>query len=278
MTDTGTTRTRPAAPGARLEAIGVGVAVRGGREVLRGIDLTVAPGRLVAVAGGSGAGKTLLLETLAAVRRPGRGKVLHDGADPGEAQVASGFVPQDDIVHRGLPLRRALGYSARLRGAGTDAVEQVLDGLGLAVRGDQAVGTLSGGERKRASIAVELLVRPRVLFLDEPTSGLDPATAAGLMETLATLAASGVTVVMTTHAPADLARCDEVVFLTPSGALAAVGAPEDVMSRYGVGTFEEVYGAVAAGSTAAPSPSPELPRPRAAAPAAAASAAASALP
>ncbi|HEV7933685.1 MAG TPA: ABC transporter ATP-binding protein, partial [Actinomadura sp.] len=169
--------------GVRIDVRGVGQRVRGGRRTLRDVSLTIRPGELVAVIGGSGAGKTTLLDAMAGVRPPAEGVVTGGGG-----RSAPAYVPQDDIVHLELPLRRTLTYAARLRLPATTtpeeidrAVRDVLLDLGLSERAGQRVGTLSGGERKRASIAVELLTRPRVLFLDEPTSGLDPATAAEVM-------------------------------------------------------------------------------------------------
>jgi ABC-type cobalamin/Fe3+-siderophores transport system ATPase subunit len=114
--------------------------------------------------------------------------------------------------------------AARLRlPAGTGSVDiaaevdHTLARLGLGDRADVKVGSLSGGQRKRASIAVELLADPHLFFLDEPTSGLDPATGAGVMRQLRRLARGGTTIVVTTHAPADLTLCDRIVFLAGGG-------------------------------------------------------------
>ncbi|MYW05740.1 ATP-binding cassette domain-containing protein [Streptomyces sp. SID3343] len=204
------------------------------------------PGEVLAIAGRSGAGKSMLLDVLAGIRLPHAGVVRHGGGRPNPAEL--GFVPQDDILHRALPLARNLRYAAELRlpdPADADgAVVRVLTALGLTERAGQRVGTLSGGERKRASIAVELLTRPRVLFLDEPTSGLDPAASAELLDVLRELARGGTTVVLTTHAPADLARCDRVAFLAPDGRLAYVGAPGAMRAHFGVETDADVYVAV----------------------------------
>jgi ABC-type multidrug transport system ATPase subunit len=162
--------------------------VRGAGRVLRDVSFDVGPGRLTVIAGSSGAGKTILLQTLAGLRAPAEGEVLHDGVQPGPPGPEFGFVPQEDIIHRELPLRRTLVYAAGLRmPPGTAAetvaarVDRVLEILGLSRRAGTPVRGLSGGERKRASVAVELLTRPRVLFLDEPTSGLDPVTGAALL-------------------------------------------------------------------------------------------------
>jgi ABC-type multidrug transport system ATPase subunit len=146
----------------------------GGRYVLHDVSLTVHPGELVAIVGGSGAGKTMLLETLAGVRAPERGEVRYDGVDLYRNLEAFrsllGYVPQEDIIHAELPLERTLQYAARLRlpasrsnGEIDAAVKESLDSLNLSARANVRVGALSGGQRKRASIAVELLTPAGVL-------------------------------------------------------------------------------------------------------------------
>jgi ABC-type multidrug transport system ATPase subunit len=248
----------PPAGGLRLRARRVSRDVHGAGRVLSGVSLDVAPGALAVIAGSSGAGKTVLLQTLAGLSAPSEGEVRHDGAPPGAPGPEFGFVPQDDIIHRELPLHRTLVYAAGLRmppglpaGAVAATVDGVLATLGLTSRRDTPVRALSGGERKRASIAVELLTRPRVLFLDEPTSGLDPVTGAELMRTLRRLADDGTTVVLTTHVLADLPRCDQVVFLSAEGEVAYAGDPVGLCAAFGVGTADEVYEAVAGGARSA---------------------------
>ncbi|MFJ8025121.1 ATP-binding cassette domain-containing protein [Streptomyces sp. NPDC096311] len=240
--------------GLRIQARSVGQRIHGTGNVLHDVSLDVAPGRLTVIAGSSGAGKTILLQTLAGLRAPTEGTVLHDGTQPGSPGPEFGFVPQEDIIHRELPLRRTLVYAAGLRmQPGTTpesvaaGVDRVLEALGLSSRAATPVRALSGGERKRASIAVELLTRPRVLFLDEPTSGLDPVTGAALLRTLRALAEDGTTVILTTHTLADLLRGDQVVFLSPDGEVAYAGEPGSLCGAFGVGTVEEVYEEVAQG-------------------------------
>ncbi|TQJ21464.1 ABC-type multidrug transport system ATPase subunit [Micromonospora sp. A202] len=237
--------TSPPRTGLGITATGVGRTVPGGRRILDDISLTIQPGEVVAVIGASGAGKTTLLETLARVRLPTTGTVAHDGADEVHA---IGFVPQDDIIHRELPLARTLRYAARLRlpsGTGpteiSDRVAEVLAELRLAERAAVPVGRLSGGERKRASIAVELLDRPGVFFLDEPTSGLDPAIAVELLRVLRTLADVGTTVVLTTHQITDVDHCDRVVVLTRQGRLAFTGTPSAAREFFGLRSLAEVH-------------------------------------
>lgn len=234
--------------------------------MLDDVSLDAEPGLIVVIAGSSGAGKTVLLETLAGLRSADEGSVLHDGAQPDAPGPEFGFVPQEDILHRDLPLHRTLVYSAGLRmppgtsaESVTAAVDRVLDTLGLAHRAGTPVRALSGGERKRASIGAELLTRPRALFLDEPTSGLDPVTGAALLRTLRALAEHGTTIVLTTHVLADLLRGDHVVFLAPGGQVAFSGEPAALCREFGVGTVEEAYEAVADGARVEPRVSPGEP-------------------
>jgi ABC-type multidrug transport system ATPase subunit/ABC-type multidrug transport system permease subunit len=242
----------PDAPGAgeRLDAVKLSRHV-GARQILHDVSLSIEPGELVAIAGGSGAGKSTLLAVLAGLQPPSAGEVRHDGLVRG-ARAGSGspigYVPQDDIIHLEMPLRRTLRYAARLRlPAGTSSteadrvVEETMRDLDLADRAEVPVRSLSGGQRKRASIAVELLTRPRLFFLDEPTSGLDPSTAADVMRLLRRLSRRGVTVVLTTHEPAGIEQCDRVVFLARDGHLAFTGSPAQARRYFGAKDLAEVY-------------------------------------
>ncbi|ABG98694.1 ABC transporter, ATP-binding protein [Rhodococcus jostii RHA1] len=234
----------------RVDAVDVSRQV-GARQILQELSLSVEPGELVAIAGGSGAGKSTLLEILAGLQPPSAGEVRHDGVVRGarvSADSRIGYVPQDDIIHLEMPLRRTLRYAARLRlPAGTSAaeanriVEETMQDLDLADRAEVPVRALSGGQRKRASIAVELLTRPHLFFLDEPTSGLDPSTAADVMRLLRRLSRRGVTVVLTTHEPAGIDRCDRVVFLARDGHLAFTGSPTEARRYFGVEDLADVY-------------------------------------
>jgi ABC-type multidrug transport system ATPase subunit len=231
----------------------------GGRQVLHEVSLSIEPGELVALVGGSGAGKTTLLEILAGLRTPSAGQVMHDGVrvdDGAMPGTGVGYVPQDDIIHAEMPLRRTLQYAARLRlpaGTSSEQADRVVDEtireLDLADRRDVSVRMLSGGQRKRASIGVELLTRPRTFFLDEPTSGLDPSTSAEVVSLLRALTRRGVTVVLTTHEPATLDRCDQVVFLTRNGHLAFAGPPSVARRYFGVDDLVEVYHRLASEGT-----------------------------
>ena len=226
-------------PGTRTTAAVEVCAVRQrtqGRTTLHDVSFSVAPGEVVAIVGGSGAGKTTLLETMIGIRPPAAGEVGIAGARD-RSDVS--YVPQDDIIHGDLPLARTLRYAARLRlpaGTAPEAVDRIvaetLAALDLTERADVRVGSLSGGQRKRASIAVELLTRPAAFFLDEPTSGLDPATAREVLRLLRRLAGAGTTIVLTTHSPSDIDLCDRIVFLARDGYLAFVGTPDEARQYF----------------------------------------------
>ena len=255
--------------GVSIDARGLSRTVGGGVRVLQDVSLSLRPGEVVGIVGGSGAGKTTLLEALAGVAPADRGRVLFDGVDLYSNRDAFrsvlGYVPQDDIIHLDLPLERTVRYASRLRlPVGTpaadmdDRVKRALRDLNLSERAGTPVGALSGGQRKRASIAVEMLTEPRVFFLDEPTSGLDPATGAELLETLRGLADRGATVVFTTHAIEDLTRCDRVVFLATGGRLAFMGTVADALSHFGAASVAEIYGHLGARAETPPTPSSEV--------------------
>ncbi len=230
--------------------------------LLSDVSFTLDAGELVAIVGPSGAGKTTLLETIAGLAAPSAGAVRFDGVDvhanAGAFRNALGYVPQDDIIHTDLPLERTLRYAARLRLPSTTssadvdaAVDEALDAVGLSGHRDVKVGSLSGGQRKRASIAVELVTDPHVFFLDEPTSGLDPLTSAELIGRLRRLADRSATVVFTTHSTDDLEQCDRVVFMTRGGRVAFVGALDEAFDHFEVASITELYARLADSDTAA---------------------------
>ena len=262
-----TTAMQVMAPPASVPPLGVRIDVdelsrrirlRNGAELtlLDAVSFTLAPGELVAIVGPSGAGKTTLLEAIAGLTPATSGSVRFDGVDlhanVGMFRSVLGYVPQDDIIHADLPLENTLRYAARLRlpssasRAEVDlAVSDAMDAVGLAGQADVRVGSLSGGQRKRASIAVELLTQPHVFFLDEPTSGLDPVTSAELVARLRQLADRSATVVFTTHSVEDLAACDRIVFMARGGRVGFVGTLEEAFDRFDVTSVADLYGSMA---------------------------------
>ena len=193
-----------------------------GRVLLDNVSFGLDRNTFLAVVGPSGAGKSTLLNALTGFRPAPRGTVLYDGrdlyAEYEELQSRIGLVPQDDVLHPQLTVGRALEFAAELRFADdvtaderSARVDEVLEELGLTARRDLAIEQLSGGQRKRVSVALELLAKPSLLFLDEPTSGLDPGYERSLMELLRGLADGGRTVVVVTHSVQSLDLCDRVL-------------------------------------------------------------------
>ena len=222
------------------------------RCILDQVSLSIRPGEFVALVGASGAGKSTLLGCLLGLRRPSKGQVLYNGLDSAHSmdlfRSLLGYVPQDDIVHRDLEVEEALRFSARMRlPADTDEreiqrrVDFVLATMGLGHRRSNRISTLSGGERKRVSVGVELLTEPGVLFMDEPTSGLDPGMEKKTMQLLARLARAGRTVILITHATQNIVLCDKVAFLAPGGRLAYFGSPRGALEFFGVQDFADIY-------------------------------------
>lgn len=220
---------------AAIDVRAISQRVRPGITTLRDVSLTVRHGELVAIIGASGSGKTTLLDAMCGLRPPTSGSVIRSSGNVG-------YVPQDDIIPLALPLARTLRYAAALREVSDpDAVDDALRALDLTGRSMVPVGHLSGGERKRASIASELLARPGLFFLDEPTSGLDPARGAELMRVLRRLTLAGTTVVLTTHNPLDADRCDKVAVLAAGGHLVFFGTPAAAREYFGADTLDEIY-------------------------------------
>ena len=225
----------------RLVAEGLAMRVRD-KQILAPTDLAIEPGEFVALIGESGAGKTTLLKALAGVNAPSEGHVTVNGEPVATRLTDIGYVPQDEIVHARLQVREALGYAARLRlpqdvaDSEIDAaVERVTGELSLEEHADTLIGSLSGGQRKRAGVAAELLNRPSLLFLDEPTTGLDPGLETQMMQLLRDLAERGRAVAVVTHATKNLALCDRVVVMGRGGELTFHGAPDDALRFFGVG-------------------------------------------
>lgn len=235
-----------------LEARHLSVTVAGGKKILDDVSLTVRPHQFVAVVGGSGSGKSTLVNALCGFRPATEGAVFVNGVDLyGEFdayRTELGYVPQDDIIHLELPVERALEYAARLRMPAdtTDEerqnrVREVLRQLDLESSADVPIQQLSGGQRKRASIGVELLTRPSLFFLDEATSGLDPLTETQLMKLLRRIADDGRTVVLITHATKNVMLCDAVLVLARGGRLAYEGPPDEALRYFGVRDFDDIY-------------------------------------
>jgi ABC transport system ATP-binding/permease protein len=222
-------------------------------RLLDGVSLELESGTLTGIIGPSGAGKSTLLNALTGLVPAGRGRVLWNGHDLyrhyEELRFQIGLVPQDEILHPQLTVRDGLRFAARLRlppdttrAEQEHRVDQVVEQLGLRGQRDLRIGReLSGGERKRVSIATELLTAPPLLFLDEPTSGLDPGLDRSVMEQLRDLADDDRVVVVVTHSVLALDLCDQVVVLGRGGRPAYVGPPGDVLDHFGCADYPQLF-------------------------------------
>ncbi|WP_081290897.1 FHA domain-containing protein [Mycobacterium asiaticum] len=240
-----------------LEVRSVNYTVDNGKRLLDGISLVARPGTLTAVIGGSGAGKSTLARLIAGYARPSSGSVTFEGHDI-HAEYASlrsriGIVPQDDVVHRQLTVNQALGYAAELRlppdtskSDRARVVTQVLKELDLTKHAETRVDKLSGGQRKRASVALELLTGPSLLILDEPTSGLDPALDHQVMTMLRQLADAGRVVIVVTHMLSYLDTCDQLLLVAPGGKTAYCGPPDQIGEAMGTTNWAKIFSQVGA--------------------------------
>ena len=219
--------------------------------ILDDVSLRVERGQFVTILGPSGSGKSTLLDSMTGLRPANSGGILYDGIDfyreYDRLRSLLGYVPQDDIVHRELTVTEALLFSARLRlPAGTPDLEirklvsQTINRLGLEARVNTPIHRLSGGQRKRVSVGVELLGRPAVLYLDEPTSGLDPASEFKMMELLRHLADGGCTVVCTTHVMENVYLTDKL-FVIARGNLIFSGNAQEARDHFGVGKLTMLF-------------------------------------
>ena len=222
------------------------------KTILNNVTFNVESGSFVALVGGSGAGKSTLMDCLNGFRPATSGHVIVNGEDfysnYDSYKSIIGYVPQQDVVYKNLTVKQMLQYSAELRmPADTSPAEreeriaQVIRDVSLEGRENLKISKLSGGQKKRVSIAVELLADPKLLYLDEPTSGLDPGLDKSMMELLSALAKKGTTIILITHATANITLCDKVVFLGMGGRLCYYGKPDGLLEHFEVSDVPDIY-------------------------------------
>ncbi len=237
----------------RLDALELTQVLPSGVKILNGVSLSIMPREFVAILGASGSGKSTLLDALNGLRPASAGQVLVNGVDLYRNYSAyftqMGYVPQRNIIHEELTLDQVMDFSAQLRmppdttpEERRQRVQSVLKELGLSHRGQVQVKHLSGGQQRRACIAVELLTKPSLFFLDEATSGLDPGTEADMMSLLRELADQGRTIIMVTHITQNLRECDLVAYMAPEGRLAYFGPPEHMLDYFRHTFTQELQG------------------------------------
>lgn len=222
------------------------------KTICNDVSLVIKPCELVAIIGGSGAGKSTIMNCISGYSFPTAGSVAVNGVDLYENYDALksiiGYVPQQDIVFDNLTVDVMLGYAAELRlptdfteKERRDVVARVIDSVELTAHKDKMIKNLSGGQKKRTSIAVELLSDPNLFFLDEPASGLDPGTERNLMKTLSAMAASGKTVIFVTHSILNLHLCSKIIFMGAGGNLCFYGTYEESLRFFAVDDVVDAY-------------------------------------
>ena len=241
--------------GVRLDAFDIVKKVRikfKTREISSHVNMSINPAEFVAFVGGSGAGKSTFMKCISGVDKPTSGTVLLNGEnlyDNYESlKYNIGYVPQDDIVFSNLTLHDMLVYAAKLRMPDNTSpkerntrIKEVLNIVALSDFENSYIRQLSGGQRKRASIAVELIADPSLFFLDEPTSGLDPGAERSIMLTLQEMSKMGKTIILVTHNTLNLHLCDKVAFFGYGGHLCFYGTPQEALDFFGVDDFVDIY-------------------------------------
>jgi len=224
-----------------IEIAGLRV-VRGGVPVIPSLDLTVPVGQVVGLLGPSGSGKTTLMRAVVGAQIVEGGTVTVLGLPAGSAALRRriGYVTQSPSVYGDLTVTENLRYAAAILGMDAAAIRQALTDVDLLGHAGQSIGTLSGGERARVSLAIALLGRPDVLVLDEPTVGLDPVLRRDLWELFHRLSRSGVSLLVSSHVMDEAARCDRLVLLR-GGAVLADGPLADLLARTGTTDPEEAF-------------------------------------
>jgi ABC-2 type transport system ATP-binding protein len=222
---------------------------RGGRLVLPGLSLDVRRGVVTGLLGPSGSGKTTLIRSVVGVQivESGEVTVLGKAAGSPELRNVVGYVTQAPSVYVDLTVRENLRYFARIVDAAIQRVDEAMRTVALTERADQVVGTLSGGERSRVSLASALVGEPQVLILDEPTVGLDPVLRRDLWNTFHELAGTGITVLVSSHVMDEADRCDDLVLLR-EGRIVAAGSPEELRDQTQADDLEDAFLALAEAS------------------------------
>ena len=215
---------------------------RGGNEVLHGLGFDVGGGRVTGLLGPSGCGKSTLMRAIVGVQIVERGRIEVLGQAAGAPALRSrvGYVTQAPSVYGDLSVRENLRYFARVLGVDRGRVEETIETVALGVQADQVVSSLSGGQSARVSLATALLGEPEVLVLDEPTVGLDPVLRRDLWATFASLAASGTTLLVSSHVMDEAEHCDELLLMR-DGELLAAESPEALRERTGRRQLDQAF-------------------------------------
>ena len=216
--------------------------VRGKNLVIPGLDLTVRGGAVTGLLGPSGSGKTTLIRCIAGIQIVAAGTVTVLGEPAGSAlnRARVGYVTQASSVYPDLTVRQNLAYFAALAGKSASHIDETLGNVGLQPQADRLTRNLSGGERIRVSLAAALLADPDLYLLDEPTVGLDPVLRRDLWQMFAALAATGKTLLVSSHVMDEAGRCDRVLLMR-DGMLIADATPDELRAHAGTDDLEEAF-------------------------------------
>ncbi|MDQ3402750.1 MAG: ABC transporter ATP-binding protein [Actinomycetota bacterium] len=215
---------------------------RGGKRILRGLDFEVARGSITGVLGPSGCGKTTLFRAIVGVQVVTGGDIVVLGEPAGGPSLRRrvGYATQSPAIYADLTVAEALRYFAAVLGAPRTDVARVVDAVDLNRQADQLVGTLSGGQRSRASLAVALLGSPELLILDEPTVGLDPVLRDDLWALFHRMAKAGTTLLVSSHVMDEAARCGRLLLLR-DGEILADNTPDGLRADTGEHDLEQAF-------------------------------------
>lgn len=216
--------------------------VRGGTTVIESLDLTVPAGQVVGLIGPSGSGKTTLMRAVVGAQVVAGGTVTVLGGPAGSASLRRriGYVTQAPSVYADLTVTENLRYAAAILGVDAAGVRRALTDVDLVAHAGQSIGTLSGGERSRVSLAIALLGRPDLLVLDEPTVGLDPVLRRDLWDLFHRLSRSGVSLLVSSHVMDEAARCDRLILLR-GGSVLADGTLDELLADTGAPDVEAAF-------------------------------------
>ena len=218
------------------------VVYRGGRAVLDELSLSVERGRVTGLLGPSGSGKTTLMRAVVGVQIVHSGTVTVLGEPAGSPALRSrvAYVTQAPSVYGDLTVRENLAYFAKVLGAPAAQIDEAVETVDLGLHANRQVGSLSGGERARASLATAILGEPDLLVLDEPTVGLDPVLRADLWSTFRELATAGRTLLVSSHVMDEAARCDHLLLMREGSILSAT-APDRLLADTGAPTLDQAF-------------------------------------
>ena len=242
-----------------ITAVGIEITYPNGVKALKKMDLSIPSKSIIAIMGPSGCGKSTLLKALNGDTPSSKGRVFLFNLELSNnwqyLKTKIGYVPQDDIVHQQLTVQECLFFTAKLRLENPsddeidEKINQVLTDLNMLDKKDNLISNLSGGQRKRISIAVELMTDPLIIFLDEPTSPLDPQTVDDFLGIMKKLSEKGTTVLMVTHKPEDLEYMDEVIFMADGGHIVYYGDSKRYKEYFNVKTAVSVFSQISGESS-----------------------------